>query len=200
MGEAEKELAGPSGVNAYAAAVDEAEGLDKIEDLQNHANEEIYDKAANILEAFFVRLAPLSRLPLTLSLPLSDSKRERTSFERACADPGNCMPLPYPVFKPSTHRRQFQPGSRPFESILVVLVLMMLLFCKRRALSSTQHEASFQSLWDLELFRMWRMARWRTWHLPSTRIRAPTPLEPPSPPPAPPRGASPRAASTSAPP
>ncbi len=53
MGEAEKELAGPSGVNAYANLVDEAEGLDKIEDLQNHANEEIYDKAANILEAFF---------------------------------------------------------------------------------------------------------------------------------------------------
>ena len=53
MGEAEKELAGPNGVNVYANAVDEAEGLDKIEDLQNHANEEIYDKAANILEAFF---------------------------------------------------------------------------------------------------------------------------------------------------
>ncbi|EIE22441.1 importin alpha [Coccomyxa subellipsoidea C-169] len=53
VGEAEKELAGPSGVNAYANLVDEAEGLDKIEDLQNHANEEIYDKAANILEAFF---------------------------------------------------------------------------------------------------------------------------------------------------
>ncbi|KAK9915388.1 hypothetical protein WJX75_008550 [Coccomyxa subellipsoidea] len=53
VGEAEKELAGPQGVNQYANLVDEAEGLDKIEDLQNHANEEIYDKAANILEAFF---------------------------------------------------------------------------------------------------------------------------------------------------
>ena len=44
---------GANGTNPYANAVDEAEGLDKIEDLQNHEQEEIYDKAANILEAFF---------------------------------------------------------------------------------------------------------------------------------------------------
>lgn len=53
MGEGEKELMGANGTNPYANMVDEAEGLDKIEDLQNHEQEEIYDKAANILEAFF---------------------------------------------------------------------------------------------------------------------------------------------------
>ena len=53
VGEAEKELMGATAANKYASLVDEAEGLDKIEDLQNHEQEEIYDKAANILEAFF---------------------------------------------------------------------------------------------------------------------------------------------------
>lgn len=33
--------------------VDEANGLDKIEELQNHSNREIYEKAVNILETFF---------------------------------------------------------------------------------------------------------------------------------------------------
>jgi len=53
VGEAEKELAGAGGTNPYAQLVDEAEGLDKIEELQNHTNEDIYDKAVNILETFF---------------------------------------------------------------------------------------------------------------------------------------------------
>ena len=53
VGEAEKELAGPAGVNPFVALVDEAEGLDKIEELQNHTNEDVYDKAVSVLEAFF---------------------------------------------------------------------------------------------------------------------------------------------------
>jgi len=138
VGEAEKELAGPSGVNAYATAVDEAEGLDKIEDLQNHANEEIYDKAANILEAFFVRFAPISRLPFTLSSPLFDLESKRAFSERACADLGKCMPLHILSSSPSTHRRRSQAASWQFGSMFVVLVLMLL--CrKRKALSRLQH-------------------------------------------------------------
>lgn len=39
--------------NAYADFVDECGGMDKIESLQNHDNEEIYAKALNIMEKYF---------------------------------------------------------------------------------------------------------------------------------------------------
>ena len=35
------------------AFVDEAEGLDKLEQLQTHNNEEVYKKAVHILETYF---------------------------------------------------------------------------------------------------------------------------------------------------
>jgi len=53
VGEAEKELAGPAGVNPYVNMVDEADGLDKIEELQSHSNEDIYEKAVTLLETYF---------------------------------------------------------------------------------------------------------------------------------------------------
>lgn len=40
-------------IHLQLQAVDEAEGLDKIEELQNHSHEDIYDKAVLILETFF---------------------------------------------------------------------------------------------------------------------------------------------------
>ena len=52
MGEVEKELGGPGAVNPYAALVDEADGLDKIEDLQNHEHEEVYDKVEPLYEGW----------------------------------------------------------------------------------------------------------------------------------------------------
>lgn len=42
-----------SGVNQYATFIEEAEGLDKIELLQNHQNTDIYEKAVKILEDYF---------------------------------------------------------------------------------------------------------------------------------------------------
>lgn len=39
-------------VNYYAQLVEEAEGLEKIENLQSHDNNEIYEKAVKILETF----------------------------------------------------------------------------------------------------------------------------------------------------
>eukprot|EP00891_Asterochloris_glomerata_P004679 jgi/Astpho2/4679/Aster-00240 len=53
VGEAEKELGGPEGTNPYATQIDEAGGLDRIEQLQNHTAEDIYEKAVSILETFF---------------------------------------------------------------------------------------------------------------------------------------------------
>ncbi len=53
IGEAQKELGGANATNPYADAIDEAGGLDKIEELQSHGNEDIYQKAITILETYF---------------------------------------------------------------------------------------------------------------------------------------------------
>ncbi|GAB2217814.1 hypothetical protein Droror1_Dr00001026 [Drosera rotundifolia] len=53
VGEAEKNL-GNSEVNYYAQMVDDAEGLEKIENLQSHDNNEIYEKAVKILETYWL--------------------------------------------------------------------------------------------------------------------------------------------------
>ncbi|MCD7470674.1 Importin alpha subunit (Karyopherin alpha subunit) (Serine-rich RNA polymerase I suppressor protein) [Datura stramonium] len=50
VGEAEKNLGRTSDVNLYAQLIDDAEGLEKIENLQSHDNQEIYEKAVKILE------------------------------------------------------------------------------------------------------------------------------------------------------
>lgn len=52
VGAAEKNL-GACDVNTYAQMIDDAEGLDKIENLQNHDNSEIYEKAVKLLESYW---------------------------------------------------------------------------------------------------------------------------------------------------
>jgi len=42
-----------TGINEYATIVEECHGLDKLEQLQNHQNQEIYEKSVNILETYF---------------------------------------------------------------------------------------------------------------------------------------------------
>ncbi|XP_042516060.1 importin subunit alpha-4-like [Macadamia integrifolia] len=54
VGEADKEMGKSDAVNIYAQIIDECEGLDKIENLQNHDNNEIYEKAMKILERYWV--------------------------------------------------------------------------------------------------------------------------------------------------
>lgn len=53
VGEAEKNL-GAGDVNAYAQMIDDAEGLEKIENLQSHDNTEIYEKAVKMLESYWL--------------------------------------------------------------------------------------------------------------------------------------------------
>uniref|UniRef100_A0A0D6R6I4 Importin subunit alpha n=1 Tax=Araucaria cunninghamii TaxID=56994 RepID=A0A0D6R6I4_ARACU len=54
VGEAEKNLGNTGEVNVYAQYIDDAEGLEKIENLQSHDNNEIYEKAVKILETYWL--------------------------------------------------------------------------------------------------------------------------------------------------
>ncbi|KAJ6683105.1 IMPORTIN ALPHA [Salix koriyanagi] len=54
VGEADKNVSDTGGVNLYAQMIDEAEGLEKIENLQSHDNTEIYEKAVKILETYWL--------------------------------------------------------------------------------------------------------------------------------------------------
>ncbi|KAK2638534.1 hypothetical protein Ddye_026329 [Dipteronia dyeriana] len=53
-GEADRNLGNTGGVNLYAQMIDDAEGLEKIENLQSHDNTEIYEKAVKILETYWL--------------------------------------------------------------------------------------------------------------------------------------------------
>jgi importin subunit alpha-6/7 len=52
IGEAEKSFGNTGDVNLYAQMIEDAEGLEKIGNLQNHNNDEIYEKAVEILETY----------------------------------------------------------------------------------------------------------------------------------------------------
>lgn len=53
IGEAEKE-SGNGVVNMYTEMIEEFDGLDKIENLQSHENNDIYNKAVKILERYWL--------------------------------------------------------------------------------------------------------------------------------------------------
>lgn len=63
VGEAEKNMGNGENVNLYAQLVDDAEGLEKIENLQSHDNNEIYEKAVKILETYWVEDDDEEQLP-----------------------------------------------------------------------------------------------------------------------------------------
>ncbi|KAL1549545.1 Inositol monophosphatase 1 [Salvia divinorum] len=57
VGESEKNLGrtGAGDANLFAQMIDDAEGLEKIENLQSHDNNEIYEKAVKILETYWLQ-------------------------------------------------------------------------------------------------------------------------------------------------
>ncbi|XP_008781168.1 importin subunit alpha-4-like isoform X2 [Phoenix dactylifera] len=54
VGETEKELGKTDGINLYAQLIYDCEGLDKIENLQGHGNNEIYEKTIKMLERYWL--------------------------------------------------------------------------------------------------------------------------------------------------
>mgnify|MGYP001167082236 CR=1 FL=1 len=57
-------------VDKVCAVIEECEGLDKIESLQTHENEEVYQKALEIIDTFFI--TPNSYPDLSLLILNSD--------------------------------------------------------------------------------------------------------------------------------
>ena len=53
VGEQMKRMPNSGNVNTFAQLVEDADGLDKIEALQEHQNEDLYEKAVSILETYF---------------------------------------------------------------------------------------------------------------------------------------------------
>lgn len=54
VGETEKVLGNRGDANLYAQMVDDSGGLEKIENLQSHDNNEIYERAVKLLEAYWL--------------------------------------------------------------------------------------------------------------------------------------------------
>ncbi|KAL2236575.1 UNVERIFIED_CONTAM: Importin subunit alpha [Sesamum indicum] len=54
VGEAEKNQGNTGDVNVFAQMIDDAQGLEKIENLQSHDNNEIYEKAVKVLETYWL--------------------------------------------------------------------------------------------------------------------------------------------------
>lgn len=54
VGESEKLLGRSGDANLYAQMIEDADGLEKIENLQSHDNTEIYEKAVKLLETYWL--------------------------------------------------------------------------------------------------------------------------------------------------
>ncbi|GER33339.1 importin subunit alpha [Striga asiatica] len=54
VGEKEKDFGHTGEVNLYAQLIDDAQGFEKIDNLKSHDNNEIYEKAAQILETYWL--------------------------------------------------------------------------------------------------------------------------------------------------
>ena len=80
VGEIGKNSGETGNVNLYAQLIEEAEGLEKIENLQSHDNNEIYEKAVKILESYWLEEEE--------QLPSGDASQSEFQFG------GNELPVP----------------------------------------------------------------------------------------------------------
>ncbi|XP_047316639.1 importin subunit alpha-like isoform X2 [Impatiens glandulifera] len=83
VGESEKNSGNTGEVNYYAQLIDDAEGLEKIENLQSHDNIEIYEKAVKILETYWLEEEDEQ-------LPSADADGSQSGFNFG----GNNLPVP----------------------------------------------------------------------------------------------------------
>ena len=60
-------------VDKVCAVIEECEGLDKIESLQTHENEEVYQKALEIIDTFFTEEVKISTIPHSGNQSTKDS-------------------------------------------------------------------------------------------------------------------------------
>ena len=79
----EKDAKGSGGINQYATYIEEAEGLDKIEQLQAHQNNDIYEKAVKILESYFAAEEEDSAVA-----PAMDDSRQTYTFASGAVPQG----------------------------------------------------------------------------------------------------------------
>ncbi len=80
-------------LNQYSSFIESCGGLDKIEFLQSHANQKIYNKAYGIIETYFrdddqpeYDLSLSLSLPLPLPLPPREARTHRRSMGQAVQD------------------------------------------------------------------------------------------------------------------
>lgn len=59
-------LPGSNGENVYAVMLEDAGGLDLLENLQNHSSEDVSSKAVEILSTFFEVRAPSGQSTYTI--------------------------------------------------------------------------------------------------------------------------------------
>ncbi|GER46877.1 importin subunit alpha [Striga asiatica] len=109
VGEAEKGNTGD--VNYFAQLIDEAEGLEKIENLQSHDNNEIYEKAVKMLETYW--------LEEDETIPESDGNQAGFNFGENVEMEKSVMIVPMILVSRvmSHHRNEF--GESGPESVLV---------------------------------------------------------------------------------
>lgn len=96
------------GENEYARFVDEAGGLDKIEQLQSHPNKDVYTRASKIIETYFGYEDDMDGAAGTTDAPAVDSNSNMFQFSSA-----NVAAVGAPLQNPFAFSFQQQSQTQP---------------------------------------------------------------------------------------